>query len=139
MNKISEITELSGLLENWETDNNGMKKAFTEIINLLESLEGLTFDFKSRPGISYSLRAHVNNSDKKVLTLADIIDDDPENRWLSICFYAETINDPNEEGDLIPGGLMGEDGYCFDLFENNDEMVDYLKDRIKEAHGKYFQ
>lgn len=138
MGKISEIKEISDLLDDWTTDNNGMKVAFTEIIELLESLGGLIYSFKSRPGISYSLRASVENSEEKLLTLMDIIDDDPENRWISICFYAETISDPDEEGDLIPGGLLGEDGYCFDLFENEDNSISYIKDRITEAHGKYF-
>ena len=65
--------------------------------------------------------------------MVDIIDDDPENRWLSICFYAETITDPKEEDDIIPGGLLGEDGYCFDLFEEDNEMITYLKERMNEA------
>ena len=138
MGKIMEIEELSSLIENWKADSNGMKKVFTEIIELLESLDGLIYSFKSRPGISYSMRANVDNDEQKILTLLDVIDDDPESRWISICFYAETITDPDEEGDLIPGGLMGEDGYCFDLFDSDDDSVSYIKDRITEAHGKYF-
>jgi hypothetical protein len=138
MGNITEIKEISNLLNNWTTDNNGMKIAFTGMVSLLESLEGLVYSFKSRPGISYSLRASIDNSEEKLLTLMDIIDDDPENRWISICFYADTISDPDEEGDLIPGGLLGEDGYCFDLFENDEDSVSYIKDRIIEAYGKYF-
>jgi len=138
MGNILDIQEISGLLDGWTTDNNGIKVTFTEIIKLLESLDGLIYSFKSRPGISHSLRASTDNSEEKLLTLLDIIDDDPENRWISICFYAETITDPNEEGDLIPGGLLGEDGYCFDIFENDADSVSYIKDRITEAHGKYF-
>ena len=134
---ISKIKGISSLLKDWTTDNNGMKAAFTEIVELLESFDGLTYSFKSRPKISYSLRVRVDR-EKKLLTLMDIIDDDPENRWISICFYADTITDPDEEGDLIPGGLLGEDGYCFDLFENNEESLGYIKDRISEAYGKYF-
>ena len=138
MGKILEIKKISDLLNGWAADDNGIKAAFIEIIELLESLEGLVYSFKSRPGISHSLRASIDNREKKLLTLMDIIDDDPANRWISICFYAETINDPEEEGDLIPGGLVGEDGYCFDIFENDDTTVSYIKDRITEAHGKYF-
>jgi hypothetical protein len=138
MSNIREIKEISNLLQSWTTDNNGIKMAFTELVDLMESLDGLIYSFKSRPGISYSLRASVGNEEEKILTLMDIIDDDPENRWISICFYAETITDPDEEGDLIPGGLLGEDGYCFDIFENNGDSVSYIKDRITEAHGKYF-
>jgi hypothetical protein len=138
MGKISEIKEISELLNGWTADSNGMKVAFTEIVDLLESLEGLTYSFKSRQGISHSLRANVGKGEEKILTLLDVIDDDTENRWISICFYAETITDPDEEGDLIPGGLLGEDGYCFDLFDNDGDSVSYIKDRIIEAHGKYF-
>ena len=138
MSNIREIKEIADLLENWTTDKNGIKSAFTGIVKLMESMDGLVYSFKSRPGISHSLRAMVDNAEQKLLILMDIIDDDPENRWLSICFYAETITDPDEEGDLIPGGLSGEDGYCFDLFENDEDMVSYLKERIKEAHAKYF-
>ena len=138
MSNIREIKEISNLLQSWTNDNNGIKMAFTELVDLMESLDGLIYSFKSRPGISYSLRASVGNEEEKILTLMDIIDDDPENRWISICFYAETITDPDEEGDLIPGGLLGEDGYCFDIFENNGDSVSYIKDRITEAHGKYF-
>ena len=138
MGNISEIKEISDLLSGWTADGNGIKAAFSEIVELMKSLEGLTYSVKSRPGISYSLRACVVNGEEKILTLMDVIDDDPQNRWISICFYAETISDPDEEGDLIPGGLLGEDGYCFDLFENDGDTVSYLKDRIIEAHGKYF-
>jgi hypothetical protein len=138
MGKILEIKEISELLNGWTTDNNGMKVVFIEIVDLLESLDGLAYSFKSRPGVSHSLRANVDNGEEKILTLLDVIDDDPENRWISICFYAETITDPDEEGDLIPGGLLGEDGYCFDLFDNDGDSVSYIKDRITEAHGKYF-
>lgn len=138
MAKVLEIKEITDLLNGWTTDTNGMKAAFTEIIKLLESLDGLIYSFKSRPGISHSLRANIDNGEEKILTLLDVIDDDPENRWISICFYAETITDPDEEGDLIPGGLLGEDGYCFDLFDNDGDSVSYIMDRITEAHGKYF-
>lgn len=138
MSNIRENKEIADLLQDWTADDNGIKIAFTEMIGLLESLDGLVYSFKSRPGISHSLRAIVDKGEEKLLTLMDIIDDDPDNRWISICFYAETISDPDEEGDLIPGGLLGEDGYCFDLFENDENMVSYLKERIREAHGKYF-
>ena len=138
MTGISENRDILNLLQTWKTDNNGIKVVFTELVNLLESLDGLNYSFKSRPGISYSLRASIEENEEKLLILMDIIDDDPDNRWLSICFYAETISDPDEEGDLIPGGLLGEDGYCFDIFENDDNMVSYIMDRIKEAHEKYF-
>ena len=135
MSKIK-IKKLSSLLDSWERDNNGTKKAFLEFYDLLASKDTIDLSFKSRPGVSHSLRASIKKKGERdrILTLLDIIDDDPENRWLSICFYAETITDPEEEGDIIPGGLLGEDGYCFDIFDEDDAMVSYLKDRMNEAY-----
>jgi hypothetical protein len=46
----------------------------------------------------------------------------------------DSINNPDEERDLIPGGLMGKDGYCFDLFEDDETMVTYLKEKIEETY-----
>ena len=58
-------------------------------------------------------------------------------RFLSVCFYADTITDPEERGDLIPGGLLSQDGYCFDLDDNDDEAVSYVEARILEAAATY--
>jgi hypothetical protein len=128
--------ELSEFLRKWSTDTKNIKRAFIELKTHIVSKPNLMISFKSRPGVSHSLRASIVDSDEKeekLITLVDVIDDDPDNRWLSVCFYADNINNPDEEGDLIPGGLMGKDGYCFDLFENDETMVSYLKERIDEA------
>ena len=45
--------------------------------------------------------------------MVDIIDDDPADRWLSVCFYDELVDDPKGLGDEVPGGLLGEDAKCF--------------------------
>jgi hypothetical protein len=66
----------------------------------------------------------------------DVIDDDPENRWLSVCFYPDMITDPEEKGVLIPLGLLGEDGYCFDLEEWDADYLQYLETRLNEAREK---
>jgi len=89
-----------------------------------------------RPGISYSLRARAKteNEEGTLITMIDIVDDDPDNRWLSVCFYGDCVTDSEEEGDLVPGGLLGEDGYCFDLYENNQNTIAYLEQRIDEAY-----
>ncbi|ETR72401.1 MAG: hypothetical protein OMM_07529 [Candidatus Magnetoglobus multicellularis str. Araruama] len=70
---------------------------------------------------------------KPLFVMIDVIDDDPSNRWLSVCFYGEMITDPDEKGDLIPEGLLGEDGYCFDYEESNDADIAYIQQRIDEA------
>jgi len=98
------------------------------------TMEGITLEFNARPGVSYSLRPrHTNQTKRKLFAMADIIDDDPAERWLSVCFYGDMITDPDEMGDLIPEGLMGDDGYCFDLDEYNEKDVEYIKARLTEA------
>ena len=64
----------------------------------------------------------------------DVIEE-PHNRWLSICFYPDMIADPDDKGVLIPLGLLGEDGYCFDYEEWDEEYLQYLKTRLDEAHA----
>ena len=66
--------------------------------------------------------------------MIDVIDDDPKERWLSVCFYGDTIIDPDEEGDLIPEGLLGDDGYCFDLVDADKFLMTYVRQRIQEAY-----
>ena len=66
--------------------------------------------------------------------MVDVIDDDPDNRWLSVCFYEEAITDPDERGDMVPGGLFGQDGYCFDIYEYEESDLAYLVQRIDEAY-----
>jgi hypothetical protein len=46
------------------------------------------------------------------------------------------ITDPDDKGVLIPLGLLGEDGYCFDLEEWDEEYLHYLKTRLDEAYKK---
>lgn len=125
--------ELQAFLDGWSDTDNKPKQAFLELMEALRPSENLQFEFKARPGVSYSLRVRHRPSQSKLLALMDIIDDDPEQRWLSVCFFADLIQDPEEKGDLIPGGLLGEDGYCFDLEVYDPHEVAYLQDRLQEA------
>ena len=125
------------LLEEWIDDPQRVKNAFIRLRDRLSEKENTIFTFISRPGVSYSLRAMMDingHREPVLLALVDIIDDDPQNRWLSVCFYGEMITDPKEVGDLIPGGLFGKDGYCFDLFEYDEVMISYIEQRIDEVH-----
>lgn len=91
-------------------------------------------NFKSRPGVTYSLRArHLNQLGKPLFAMIDVIDDEP--RWLSVCFYDQMVTDPEDRGDWVPGGLLGEDGLCFDIEGESEELLAYLKKRIIEAHN----
>lgn len=65
--------------------------------------------------------------------LIDVIDDDPEQRWLSVCFYDDLVTDEQEQGDWVPGGLMGEDARCFNVDEADEDLVAYVVERIREA------
>lgn len=132
-----EYAEMAGLLDTWTVDPGNVKPAFIQLRDALSEKERAILYFKSRPGVSHSFRAYVprtGDTADRLFVMVDIVDDDPENRWLSVCFYGDMVTDPDEAGDLVPGGLLGEDGYCFDLYEYDDAAISYLKERIKEAH-----
>jgi hypothetical protein len=131
------LLEMTEFLEAWQNDPRKMKQTFLKIIDKLREAQGTRLNFISRPGVSHSLRASLKNPHKKtpsLFALVDIIDDDPDNRWLSICFYEEMITDPNELGNLVPKGILGEDGYCFDLFKEDPSLISYVERRIDEAY-----
>ena len=126
--------ELDTFLAGWEDNALQVKKSFGLLQNYLANKADLTFIFRARPGVSYSLRAkHILQTKRELFLIMDVIDD-PENRWLSICFYPDMIADPEDKGVLIPLGLLGEDGYCFDLEEWDEEYLEYLLARLDEAY-----
>lgn len=127
--------EFENFLNRWQDSQEETKKAFLELQEHLANMVDISLDFKARPGVSFSLRPKHNNQKKRELfVMLDVIDDDPLERWLSICFYGDMITDPNEVGDLIPEGLLGEDGYCFDIDKYDSDAIDYLKIRLNEAY-----
>lgn len=129
------MTDVEAFIETWTETKSNTKLAFTEIYNHLKTLDDTTLEFNARPKVSYSLRPRHNSQKKRSLfAMVDVIDDDPEDRWLSVCFFGEMITDPDETGDLIPEGLLGEDGYCFDLNEYDKNDIEYLKQRLSQAH-----
>ncbi len=129
------MENLKLFIEQWKDNESGIKKAFKEISDHILKMDDISIEFNARPGITYSLRpVHKNQKKRSLFAMADVIDDDPEARWLSVCFYGEMINDPEELGDLIPDGLLGEDGYCFDLDEYDYDKLNYLKKRLDEAY-----
>ncbi|MBU1341307.1 MAG: hypothetical protein KKE44_06610 [Proteobacteria bacterium] len=126
---------VDAFIDTWTETESKTRQAFTEIYNHLKTLDDITLEFNERPGVSYSLRPRHNRQKKRSLfAMVDVIDDDPGDRWLSVCFYGEMITDPDETGDLIPEGLLGEDGYCFDLYEYDKDEIQYLKQRLSQAH-----
>lgn len=128
------LSEVNNLIETWTDNPLQTKKIFIRLKKHLEAMDNVSFAFKGRAGVSYSLRAkHNNQKDRDLFVMLDVIDDDPEARWLSICFYGDLLTDPEEKGDLVPGGLAGDDGYCFDLDEWDEDEIRYLEDRLNEA------
>lgn len=129
----TEINQQSFLTE-WVTDPNQTKQAYIRLKEALEGYSGVDTDFKARPGITFSLRGkHKNQTERQLFVMVDVIDDDPDSRWLSVCFFGHMITDPEEKGDLVPEGLLGEDGYCFDLYEWDEDEFNYVMQRMNEA------
>jgi len=130
------MTQLDTFIADWKDNDNKTRKAFVELLDHLQSLADTTLDFNARPGVSYSLRPrHAAQSKRPLFAMVDVIDDDPADRWLSICFYKEMVTDPEESGDQVPEGLLGEDACCFDLYEYDTGDMAYVKARLTQAHG----
>jgi hypothetical protein len=129
--------EINAFLETWKGKSQQIRDSFVRLKDHLAAKDSLLYTFKARPGVSYSLRAkHVLQQTRELLVIMDVIDDDPDSRWLSVCFYPDMITDPEERGNIIPLGLLGEDGYCFDYDEWDEEFLRYLETRLDEAQEK---
>lgn len=131
--KKNSETEIGYFLQEWELGKEQpMRKWFQLFFDTVRAMEHVELQFVSRPGVSYSLRPkHSNQKERALFAMIDVIDD--AERWLSVCFYGDMISDPGERGEIIPGGLAGSDGYCFDMFEDDEDMAHYLVDRLLEA------
>jgi len=136
MESENDMQRVQKFIDDWKDDELGLKPVFAAYLQDLQIKADAEIEFNERPGISYSLRGiHKNQKEKPLFVMIDVIDDDPKERWLSVCFYGDTIKDPDEEGDLIPGGLLGSDGYCFDLTESDEVLEEYVHQRIQEAYN----
>jgi len=125
---MSPSPQFSAFLADWPDDP--MRRAFIDLADTVAGLPGVTCDFVARPGVSYSLRPrHEAQRERTLFAMIDVIDDQP--RWLSVCFYEDMISDPEGAGDLVPGGLAGSDGYCFDL--TDPDRLEYVRARLLEA------
>lgn len=125
---------LQEMLAGWNADPVAARPAFEDFAARLAETPGVSLSFKARPGVSYSLRArHAAQKTRELFVLVDVVDDDPANRWLSVCFYADMVTDPEERGDFVPKGLMGADACCLTLDEDDADMRDYIAARLAEA------
>jgi hypothetical protein len=128
---------MDAFLGTWTRDGQETRPLFIRLHEKLSRLPGAVLTFKKRPGVSYSLRAALPQqaeTDRPLFVLVDVIDDDPDNRWLSVCFYADTVSDPAEEGNLVPNGILGVDATCFDLALGDGDKLDYVEARIDEVY-----
>ncbi len=126
------LPALEDFLAQWEDTQEKNKAVFLRLKTFLEGKDGVQLSFLPRPGVTYSLRAvHENQKEKSLFTMVDVIEDSP--RWLSVCFYGEMITDPDENGDFVPEGLLGEDAICFDIESWDDDFIAYVETRLGEA------
>ncbi len=126
--------QIKAFIDTWTENANQTKKAFVYLVTHLEKKQDIRFEFIARDGLTHSLRtSRAGQKDKPLFAMIDVIEEDP--RWLSVCFYAELISDPDARGDMIPGGLLGEDGYCFDIDAFDDADMNYLCARLDEAYN----
>jgi hypothetical protein len=128
------MQEIESFIAEWAGSPEQNKEAFVEFKEHLESMAGVSLSFHPRPGLTYSLRAfQAGQKEKPLFAMVDVIEDDP--RWLSVCFYDDMVSDPEEKGDFVPGGLLGQDARCFDLNQHSAEAVGYIKARMDEAYA----
>lgn len=126
------LNEVEKFIEEWPNSPEKNKEIFIRLKDFLNAKTGIIFEFIPRPEVTYSLRAkHENQKDKPLFAMVDVIEDTP--RWLSVCFYGEMVSDPEEQGDFVPDGLLGEDAVCFDLEAWDDHLIAYVETRIDEA------
>ena len=132
--------EIRTFIDGWKDSPQQIRDSFVRLKDHLAEKDSLLYTFKVRPGVSYSLRVkHALQQSRELFVIMDVIDDDPDSRWLSVCFYPDMITDPEERGTIIPLGLLGEDGYCFDYDEWDEEFLQYLEERLDEAHERASQ
>ncbi len=137
MNNNAVCAVIDKWLTSWDSDPLGGKGAFEAYYDYLKNLPEVFLEFHKRPSISFSLRArHKAQAEDSLFVLIDVVDDEPEARWLSICFFANMVKDPEGLGDLVPQGLMDSDALCLNLEDADAEMEAYILQRIYEAHDK---
>lgn len=129
--------ELNAYLAAWPADQAGLKKALVELRQAALALAGASETFIARPGISHSLRYDLDprpaGRARQVFFLVDVVQDAGV-RFLSVCFYEDEVDDPEELGNAIPQGLFSETGYCFDVDDYDPDQMTYLLARLKVAH-----
>lgn len=128
------MQDLDIFLHNWQEHSIEVKKLFLRLYGFAKTIPNVQIQYSERPGISHSLRVGLaGNSERPFFAVIDIIDDEPEARWISMCMYADLVIDPERKGDLIPKGLNHQDAVCFDIDEANENTSAYLLEILYNA------
>lgn len=135
MSEDTSLNALNPLFEEWGTEN-PMRVSFDSLRAHVEALENVELSANARPGVSWSLRVKKVGSERPFYAMVDVVDDDPSERWLSVCFYDDVTDDTEERGDWIPGGLSGQDARCFNIEEPDDEFVAYVANQLTVGRDK---
>jgi hypothetical protein len=134
MKKEDQQQRIESFVQDWPASSPGCKESFVLLWQQLQDFADASIEFHARPGVTYSLRGiHRQKTSRPLFVMVDVIDDEP--RWLSVCFYGQEVGDPEQRGDLVPGGLLGEDGLCFDIDGADLSILDYVRQRIDEAYA----
>jgi hypothetical protein len=129
---LTSAQTLETFIADWGETEIGNKTAFLELKEFLTNQTDVMLEFVPRDGVTYSLRAaHRNQKERSLFAMVDVIEDQP--RWLSVCFYNEMVTDPEERGEYVPEGLLGEDALCFDVEAYDEGLQEYVKRRLTEA------
>ncbi|MCB2188923.1 MAG: hypothetical protein KQJ78_21085 [Deltaproteobacteria bacterium] len=131
---------LEDLLALWPENQLAVRDHLLALKAAAEALPGAVWSFLPRPGVSYSLRFTLDPAPvgrtRPVFFLVDTVPLAEDEFLLSVCFYEDEITDPEERGNAIPQGLFNETGYCFDMDEEDEDLLGYCLERLKEAHGR---
>jgi len=126
--------DIRAYLESWTHDPRRVKPLFAALAAAMAGC-GASLELVVRQGITASLRASATGpktGPRPLFALADVVED-PQGRFLSVCFYDDEVSDPEERGQCVPRGLLGEDARCFDIEAPDPEVLPYLEARLAEA------
>jgi hypothetical protein len=127
------MREIDEFLNTWVADTK-VKALFCLLYQNFKNNK-LQLTWQARPGACYSLYAAMPGATTDFAKL-DIVDDDPEERWLSLCITKDMADDPENFGECIPKLFNNQDALCFDIDENNENISEYLQNLLNNAVQK---
>lgn len=138
MSQKSDAEELQKFLDEWPASQAGLKNILSAYREGVLKLPGVVESFVARPGVSHSLRWDLAQRpagrQRPLFALADVVPLGGDEMFLSVCFYDDEVSDPQELGNAVLQGLFQENGHCFDLEEDDRELVAYCLEQAAEAY-----